>query len=209
MSRKPSGNDSPDETHDDSQAQDSISENILGPHGGAWIEEVPGKHAGPKSTVEERQPRPSQASEKLAEWTAASFDSQTTHKAPSKTMIPLSESRAMRQPLDSRLLRSSFRRRSPWSASILLVACTCAAFFILYSILQSFVNRQLEPPGGCIGPRMRPSYLKFTGFDTEHTRFASKYSLYLYREDLVDEYSEDNIGVSFVTALRNRLLTQF
>lgn len=29
---------------------------------------------------------------------------------------------------------------------------------------------------------MRPSYVRFSEFDTEHTRFASKYSLYLYRE---------------------------
>lgn len=29
---------------------------------------------------------------------------------------------------------------------------------------------------------MRPSYVKYSDFDTEHTRFATKYSLYLYRE---------------------------
>lgn len=34
---------------------------------------------------------------------------------------------------------------------------------------------------------MAPMYAKLSGFDTEHTRFASKYSLYLYREGGVDE----------------------
>lgn len=33
----------------------------------------------------------------------------------------------------------------------------------------------------------RPSYTHFADFDTEHTRFASKYSLYLYREGGFDE----------------------
>lgn len=34
---------------------------------------------------------------------------------------------------------------------------------------------------------MRPAFTRFSDFDTEHTRFASKYSLYLYREGGVDE----------------------
>lgn len=42
---------------------------------------------------------------------------------------------------------------------------------------------------------MSPTYIKLSGFDTEHTRFATKYSLYLYREEGVDEYSKDNIGL--------------
>ncbi|KAL2024000.1 hypothetical protein VTK56DRAFT_235 [Thermocarpiscus australiensis] len=33
---------------------------------------------------------------------------------------------------------------------------------------------------------MRPSYAKLNEFDTEHTRLASKYSLYLYREQGID-----------------------
>jgi hypothetical protein len=34
------------------------------------------------------------------------------------------------------------------------------------------------------------------GFDTEHTRFASKYNLFLYREEGVDPYNQENLGVS-------------
>lgn len=110
-------------------------------------------------------------------------------------MIPLAELKAMRRPIEPRLSRRSAHRRSPWAVSLLTLVATVVAIFILCSILHSFLNRQLEPPGGCVGPRMRPSYIKFRGFDTEHTKFASKYSLYLYREDLVDVYSEENIGV--------------
>ena len=40
---------------------------------------------------------------------------------------------------------------------------------------------------------MRPAYAKFSDFDTEHTRFASKYSLYLYREGGVDEDTRASI----------------
>ena len=43
--------------------------------------------------------------------------------------------------------------------------------------------------------RMSPTYIKLSGFDTEHTRFATKYSLYLYREEGVDEYTPENIGL--------------
>ncbi|KKY15939.1 putative gpi inositol-deacylase [Phaeomoniella chlamydospora] len=42
---------------------------------------------------------------------------------------------------------------------------------------------------------MSPTYIKLSGFDTEHTRFATKYSLYLYREEGVDEYNQENIGL--------------
>ena len=42
---------------------------------------------------------------------------------------------------------------------------------------------------------MAPTYIKLSGFDTEHSRFATKYSLYLYREEGVDEYTKDNIGL--------------
>jgi hypothetical protein len=50
-------------------------------------------------------------------------------------------------------------------------------------------------------PSMSPTYIKLLGFDTEHTRFASKYGLYLYREEGVDEYSQDNIGVWVIAEL--------
>jgi hypothetical protein len=60
---------------------------------------------------------------------------------------------------------------------------------ILAAILHSLVTRQLDP-GGCQVPRMGPMYKKFDEFDTEHTRFASKYSLYLYREHGIDDWKK-------------------
>lgn len=78
------------------------------------------------------------------------------------------------------------RTRSPWSSSLLTVATTALSFVILLSIVNSFVTRQLDPKG-CRMSMMRPAFAKFSDFDTEHTRFASKYSLYLYREGGIDE----------------------
>ncbi|KAK3044812.1 GPI inositol deacylase, partial [Coniosporium uncinatum] len=44
----------------------------------------------------------------------------------------------------------------------------------------------LDPKGAGMS-RMASSYVQFAGFDTEHTRFATKYNLYLYRELGIDE----------------------
>ena len=123
-------------------------------------------------------------------------------------MIPLAELLAKRRPMDPHLLRNAPRRRNPWSLSLLTILVTATSFVVLLSIIHSFLNRQVEPPGGCRGPYMRPAYIKFTGFDTEHTRFASKYSLYLYREDGLDDYSEANIGVSETLLYWNTVLIE-
>lgn len=42
--------------------------------------------------------------------------------------------------------------------------------------------------------------MHFANFDTEHTRFATKYSLYLYREQGIDE---DNKVSAFIVVLAN------
>jgi hypothetical protein len=78
------------------------------------------------------------------------------------------------------------RMRNPWSCSLLTLATTAVAFVILFIMGQSFMFRQLDPKG-CEMSYMRPSFYRFSDFDTEHTRFASKYSLYLYREGGIDE----------------------
>lgn len=85
--------------------------------------------------------------------------------------------------------RQSARRsrlRSPWSCSLLTLVTTILSILSLSSILHSFVSRQLDIKG-CRMSYMRPSFAKLSDFDTEHTRFASKYSVYLYREGMVDE----------------------
>jgi glycosylphosphatidylinositol deacylase len=76
--------------------------------------------------------------------------------------------------------------RSPWSCSPCTLLTTLAAFVAMFLMAQSFLTRQLDVKG-CGMSYMRPSYSRYSDFDTEHTRFASKYSLYLYREGSLDE----------------------
>ncbi|KAJ6130205.1 hypothetical protein N7512_002985 [Penicillium capsulatum] len=54
---------------------------------------------------------------------------------------------------------------------------------------------------GCGVPMMSPTFIRMLEFDTEHTRFASKYNLFLYREEGVDPYTQDNIGLNGVPVL--------
>lgn len=76
--------------------------------------------------------------------------------------------------------------RSPWRCSLLTIATSLCSIVLLLTIIHSFLTRQQDPKG-CTMSYMRPVFTRFADFDTEHTRFASKYSLYLYREGGVDE----------------------
>lgn len=78
------------------------------------------------------------------------------------------------------------RVRNPWRCSLLTMVATALSLLLFLAIVRSMTTRQLDPKG-CKNCRMRPGYGKLSGFDTEHTRFASKYSLYLYREGGIDE----------------------
>jgi glycosylphosphatidylinositol deacylase len=88
--------------------------------------------------------------------------------------------------VDSRLFGRRSSARDPWSLSLLTLVTTAIAVLSIFTISHSFLTRQLDPKG-CRMSMMRPSFAKLEDFDTEHTRFASKYSVYLYREQLVDE----------------------
>jgi glycosylphosphatidylinositol deacylase len=100
--------------------------------------------------------------------------------------VPSNEAIATDKMPDSRQNARRPRLRSPWSCSLLTLVTTLLAILSLSSILHSFVSRQLDTKG-CRMSYMRPSFAKLSDFDTEHTRFASKYSVYLYREGMVDE----------------------
>jgi len=76
--------------------------------------------------------------------------------------------------------------RGPWSCSLLTLATSACSILLLFTIVRSFLTLQLDPKG-CAMSYMMPAFARFSDFDTEHTRFASKYSLYLYREGGVDE----------------------
>lgn len=88
------------------------------------------------------------------------------------------------------------RPRSPFSCSILTALTTFCAVGFLVSIVRSFNGRHVGG-NGCGVPMMSPTFVRMLEFDTEHTRFASKYNLYLYREEGVDPYTQDNIGVGY------------
>jgi GPI inositol-deacylase len=94
---------------------------------------------------------------------------------------------------DVRGLRKS-RAQNLWTWRPLTLITTALALLCLAAIVHSSLYLQVDPQG-CIMSRMSPTYIKLSGFDTEHSRFAAKYSLYLYREEGVDEYTSDNIGL--------------
>ena len=78
------------------------------------------------------------------------------------------------------------RTRNPWSCSFLTISVTFLAVVFFIAIVHAFLTRQLDSKG-CDMCWSRPIYFKFSDFDTEHTRFASKYHLYLHREGGFDE----------------------
>lgn len=87
---------------------------------------------------------------------------------------------------DSKGILRRPRSRSPWAVGLLTLLVAAVGLGLIATILNSSVTRCLDVKG-CIMSYMRPSYVKLSDFDTEHTRFGSKYSLYLYRELEVDE----------------------
>lgn len=112
----------------------------------------------------------------------------------SSVMIPLHSQRlAVDSSAKVNKLRWS-RVRNPWRCTLSALATTALALLALLSIIHSYATRQVDTTG-CVVPLMNPAFIKLLGFDNEHTRFASKYGLYLYREGGVDEYNEENIGV--------------
>ena len=95
--------------------------------------------------------------------------------------------------------RGPGRGQSPWRSSILVLATTLCSTLLLFAIVSSFFTRHVDPKG-CKMCGMWPAYAKLDGFDTEHTRFASKYSLYLYREAVISEDTTvRGVPVLFIT----------
>lgn len=96
--------------------------------------------------------------------------------------------------VEHRVGKQRTRWRDPWACSLYTIAATLLGLGALLLMAQSFLARQLDTKG-CDMSYMRPAYVKFNDFDTEHTRFANKYSLYLYREGGIDEDSRVRITV--------------
>ncbi|KAI2469942.1 PGAP1-domain-containing protein [Annulohypoxylon bovei var. microspora] len=89
-----------------------------------------------------------------------------------------------------RAARSRRRNRpprpwNPWAISFLTFLTSALGIGLLFAVVYSAATQHCDPKG-CRMSWMSPSYAKFSDFDTEHTRFATKYSLYLYREQGFD-----------------------
>lgn len=77
----------------------------------------------------------------------------------------------------------------PYATTLLVLATSLLGVSLLCTILNSSWTRQVEDKT-CQMSFMRPSYIHLREFGTEHTRFATKYSLYLYREQGIDHEHE-------------------
>lgn len=86
------------------------------------------------------------------------------------------------------------RLRAPWSFSVLMFIILFAAVAFMLAVWRSFTMRQLDPKGGSMS-YMASAFVRFPDFDTEHTPFATKYNLYLYREMGLDEDPRVRISV--------------
>ncbi|KAF2435964.1 PGAP1-domain-containing protein [Tothia fuscella] len=82
--------------------------------------------------------------------------------------------------------RRRARMLNPWTCSWLLLGALTTAALLGLCIFQSFTTRQLDPKGAAMS-YMASAFVKYPDFDTEHTRFATKYSLHLYREVGIDD----------------------
>ncbi|CEI99970.1 hypothetical protein RMCBS344292_14042 [Rhizopus microsporus] len=71
------------------------------------------------------------------------------------------------------------------NCKVYILLLTLFSIMSIGIILDSFLHHQRDV-SGCRESYMRPQYIKQTEFDSEMTRFAGKYSLYLYREKGVD-----------------------
>jgi glycosylphosphatidylinositol deacylase len=99
---------------------------------------------------------------------------------------------------DARARRWRLRLRNSWACSLYTLLIAVAGFVALGFMAQSFLTKQLDVKG-CEMVYMRPMYAKLDHFDTEHTRFASKYSLHLYREWGIDEeFTVKGVPVLFI-----------
>lgn len=87
---------------------------------------------------------------------------------------------------DTHTPRRRSQMRNPWSCSWLTVGTLLTALALVLFMFQSFTTRQLDPKGADMS-WMASAFVRFPDFDTEHTRFASKYSLHLYREMGIDD----------------------
>lgn len=105
----------------------------------------------------------------------------------------LPEEKSLSTEHDSPRLRRKKNEPPTHISGLWLVLLTICALSSLILIGYSFCTKQLDSKE-CNMAYMYPSYHRLHGFDLEHTRFAQKYSLYLYREQTID-FSNQPQGV--------------
>lgn len=151
------------------------------------------KRSGPA-----RSRRSSNVNWKPSELRDASIDSpsRTAHSTSSPALLPANGAPAkeMDKDQESRFIGRRPRLRSPWAITFTTLVTSILGIAFLAAVLHSSVTRQLDPKG-CRMSYMRPGYARLNDFDTEHTRFASKYSLYLYREQGVEHGTKVPLGI--------------
>ncbi|ODV88752.1 hypothetical protein CANCADRAFT_11696, partial [Tortispora caseinolytica NRRL Y-17796] len=80
------------------------------------------------------------------------------------------------------------------------LGCLISELTLIFIALTVFsYSQSLNDRNACQMSYMSPSFARFTAFDTTHTKHASKYSLYLYREQRLDDSLEPNgVPVLFI-----------
>ena len=183
MRRRPSGSTEEDDT-DEKAATDSLLPSDDGRKRSSTSSKVDLKRHS--DTLDRRKAEksvsPTQVTQQAWSSEPETYGDSEAHGRPLGPAVSSSTTRTMHDARD----RWRSRIRSPWRASLLTLTVTAASILFLFTLVRSLVTRQLDPKG-CNMSFMAPMYAKLSGFDTEHTRFASKYSLYLYREGGVDE----------------------
>lgn len=150
----------------------------------------PGVDGQPTSAISRRSNnsinwKVSDTSNASIEKTASSAYSTTSSPLSLGPPVDGSPTKEMEKTQESAFAGRRPRLRSPWALTCLTLLVTIVGIGFLAGVLNSSATRQIDPKG-CRMSYMRPSYARLDDFDTEHTRFASKYSLYLYREQGID-----------------------
>ena len=178
MRRRPSGSASDDED-DGSRSDESHASLSVDASDNPRADHAPILHRADSKARRSRRAK--------AAWHA---DSPPKVAATDKEVLELRQSvTAMRRDAMVEAMHNGQRRArllAPWSFSVLsfLILFSTAAF--MFTVWRSFTTRQLDPKGGSMS-YMASAFVRFPDFDTEHTPFATKYNLYLYREMGLDE----------------------
>lgn len=211
MQRRSSGSDDGDDCKNPLPVSAAAANNSLGldatPTAQATSAQTPGRapnhHRQPSRTSDSRRTSidlwPSARSRRSGNfsWKPTSPQNGSIEKAPlalplEPSVVPVMAAKSdedsddVDKVPDSKGVLRRPRSRSPWAFGLLTLLVVAVGLGFVATILSSSVTRCLDVKG-CIMSYMRPSYVKLSDFDTEHTRFGSKYSLYLYRELEVDE----------------------